>query len=52
MAQDFNQIVQWDILFHRKIMVSHLLDETIGWTVGEMMASKSAIDLVECIMTG
>ena len=52
MAQDFNQIVQWDILFHRKIMVTHLLDEAIRWTVGETLASKSAIDLVESIMGG
>ena len=26
MARGFNHIVQWDILFHRRMMVSHLLD--------------------------
>ena len=52
MAQDFNHIVQWDILFHRNIMVSHLLDVPIRWTVGEVLASKSAIDLAESIMAG
>ena len=24
LATDFNPVVQWDILFHRKLMVSHL----------------------------
>ena len=37
LAHDFNQVVQWDILFHRKIMISHLLDEAIRWTVGSLL---------------
>ena len=32
LAQAFNEIVQWDILFHRDIMISHLIDEAIRWT--------------------
>ena len=51
MARDFNEIVQWDILFHKKRMVSHFLDEAIRWSVGEPLASKSATDLVETIMS-
>ena len=52
MARDFNEIVQWDILFHKKRMVSHFIDEAIRWSVGEPLASKSAPDLVETIMSG
>ena len=46
MARDFSQIVQWDILFHRKIMTSHFLDEAIRWTVGEILPSRSGTDLI------
>ena len=52
MARDFNEIVQWDILFHRKTMISHLLDEATRWTVASLLASKNAQALIEAIMTG
>ena len=52
MARDFNQIVQWDILFHRKVMISHFLDEAIRWTVGELLPSRSGPDLIDTIMSG
>ena len=52
MARDFNHIVQWDMLFHRKVMVSHLVDEAIRWTSCEVLPSRSGTDLVEAIMTG
>ena len=29
LAKAFNHIVQWDILFHRRIMISHCIDEAI-----------------------
>ena len=51
LATDFNRIVQWDILFHRKLMVSHLLDEAIRWTAGSILKGKSAEDLISAIMT-
>ena len=51
LAHDFNQVVQWDILFHRKQMVSHLLDEAIRWTVGSLLKGRKAEDLIEAIMT-
>ncbi len=41
MARDFNHIVQWDILFHRKVMVSHLLDEYITLTVASILADQT-----------
>ena len=51
LAHDFNQVVQWDILFHRKLMVSHLLDEAIRWTAGSLLKGKTAEDLIAAIMT-
>ena len=51
LATDFNQVVQWDILFHRKIMVSHLLDEAIRRTAGSILKGKSAEDLIAAIST-
>ena len=50
-ATDFNQLVQWDILFHRKLMVSQLLDEAIRWSAGSLLKGKTAEDLIEAIMT-
>ena len=51
LATDFNQVVQWDILFHRKLMVSQLLDEAIRWTAGSVLKGKSAEYLIAAIMT-
>ena len=51
LATDFNQAVQWDILFHRKIMVSHFLDEAIRCTAGSILKGKSAEDLIAAIST-
>ena len=36
--------VQWDILFHRDVLTSHLLDEAIRYGVASVLNSKSAID--------
>ena len=51
MARDFNHLVQWDIMFHRRAMISHLLDEAIRWTVGSVLADRSAESIIEAIMT-
>ena len=51
LAQDFNQVVQWDILFHKKVMISHLLDEAIRWSAGSILQGKTAEDLIASIMT-
>ena len=40
-----------DILFHKKLMVSHLLDEAIRWTAGSILKGKSAEDLIAAIST-
>ena len=47
----FNEIVQWDILFHRDILISHLLDEAICYGVASVLNSKSAIDIITTITT-
>ena len=49
MAKDFNHIVQWDILFHRKIMISHLLDEAIRLTVASILPDRHAKSIIEAI---
>lgn len=51
LATDFNQVVQWDILFHRKFMVCHLLVEAIRWTAGSILKGKTAEDLIAAIST-
>ena len=51
MARDFNDIVQWDILFVRRYVISHLLDEAIRWTVAAPMADKTPVSIIESIST-
>ena len=41
LARDFNDIVQWDILFVRRYVISHLLDEAIRWTAAVPMPDKT-----------
>ena len=49
LATAFNEFVQWDILFHRRLMISHMMDECIRWAAGSILASKEAIALIEAI---
>ena len=49
LATDFNMIVQWDILFHRRIMISHLLDEAIRLTVASILSDREAPSIIEAI---
>ena len=51
MARDFNDIVQWDILFVRRYLISHLLDEAIRWTAAVTMPDKFATSIIEAIAT-
>ena len=44
-------MAQWEILFHKKLMVNHLLDEAIRWTAGSILKGKSAEDLITAIST-
>ena len=46
MATDFNRMVQWGILFHRKVMLSHLLDEAVRLTVASAMAGKTPVSII------
>ena len=52
LVHDSNQVVQWGILFPRKIMTSHLLDEAIRWTVGSLLQGRKAEDLIEAAVEG
>ena len=49
MARDFNDIVQWDILFVKRFVISHLLDEAIRWTVAAPMADKTPTSIIDFI---
>ena len=49
LARSFNEIVQWDILFHRSIMISVLIDEAVRWTTASVLPSKSSTDIVQAI---
>ena len=46
----FNDAVQIDLLFHGKHIILHMVDCAIRWAVAEEIASKSASDLLECIV--
>ena len=37
LASMFNEVVQWDILFHRDVLISHLLDEAIRYGVASVL---------------
>ena len=50
MARDFNHIVQWDILFHRRIMISHLLDEAIRLSVGSILQDKTPASIIAAVV--
>ena len=49
LATAFNEVVQWDILFHRRLLISHLMHECIRWAAGNILVSKEAIALIETI---
>ena len=42
---------QWDILFVRRYVISHLLDEAIGWTAAVTMPDKTPTSIIEAIAT-
>ena len=46
LATSFNEIVQWNILFHKDHMVSCLIDEAIRWTAGGLLPNKEAVSLI------
>ena len=49
LATCFNDTVQWDILFYRQHMISHLLDEAVRWSAGSVLAHKDAPSLIKAI---
>jgi len=49
LAEKFNEAVQWDILFYKKLMLSHLLDEAIRWSAVSVIPQKDAPALITAI---
>jgi len=49
LAKAFNQVIQWDILFHRRIMISHCIDEAIRWSAGSILPDRTAPSLIRAI---
>ena len=40
LATEFNKAVQWDILFYKDVMISHIIDEAIRFTVASILPDK------------
>ena len=49
LAEHFNHLVQWDFLFHRDKVISHLIDEAIRWTVATCVEDREATTLIRNI---
>ena len=49
LATEFNSIVQWNILFYKDFIISHLVDEAIRWTSAALLPSRSAVDIIQSI---
>ena len=49
LATSFNEMVQWDILFYKQYMISHLLDEAVRWSAGSILAKKDSSSLIKAI---
>ena len=49
LAKAFNHVIQWDILFHRRIMISHCIDEAIRWSAGSILPDRTAPSLIRAI---
>ena len=51
LATDFNQVVQFDILFHKEFMIGVLIDESIRWTAADVLEDKAASTLIMFLTT-
>lgn len=49
LSTELNQAVQWDVLFYKDHMVSHIVDEATRFCTASVLPSKSAHDLIRCI---
>ena len=49
LAKAFNQVIQWDILYHRRIMISHCIDEAIPWSAGSILPDRISTSLIWAI---
>ena len=49
LAESFNRVIQWDILFHKRVMISHCIDEAIRWSAGSILPDKTSESLIRAI---
>ena len=49
LAKAINHVTQKDILFHRRIMISHCIDEAIRWSVGSILPDRISTSLIRAI---
>ena len=43
LAKDFNHVIQWGILYHRRIMISHCIDVAIRWSAASILPDRHTI---------
>ena len=43
-------MVQWDILFHRDVMISHCIDEAIRWTSAVVLKDRETTTIIAALM--
>ena len=49
LAKAFTHVILWGIMFHRRIMVSHYIDEAIRWSAGSILLDRHAQSLIRAI---
>ena len=48
----FNQVVQWDILFYKSFMISHLCDGATRFSVAVVISDKEVTTIIRSIANG
>ena len=43
--------MEWDILFYKKILLSHILDAATRWAVASVIKDKTPEAIIEAITT-
>ena len=49
LAKEFDEIVQWDILFHKRTRIAHLIDEAIRWTSAGTLSGQTSKEITNDI---
>eukprot|EP00969_Alexandrium_andersonii_P289246 12784917-Alexandrium_andersonii.AAC.1 len=48
-ATPFNEIVQWGVLPRKQLVISHLIDEALRWTVASALPGRRAVEILAAI---